>query len=65
MEVGDVVTVSASSTYVNPSGATTVFTDSIDIGVIAATSHGAKECPVETDPYITYTDETEPVTASE
>ena len=65
MEVGDVITVSASSTYVNPSGSTTVFTDSIDVGVIAATSHGAKECPVETDPYITYTDETEPVTASE
>lgn len=62
---GDVITVSASSTYVNPSGATTAFTDSIDVDVIAATSQGAKECAVETDPYITYTDETETVTASE
>lgn len=62
---GDIVTVSASSTYVNPSGATTVYTDSIDIDVIAATSQGAKECAVETDPYITYTDVTDEVTASE
>lgn len=62
---GDIVTVTASSTYANPSGATTEYTDSIDVEVIAAASQGAKECEVETDPYITYTDETVEVTASE
>ena len=63
--VGDVITVTAKSVYLNPSGATTVYSDSADVEIIAAVGHGAKECAVATDPYITYTDETETVTASE
>ena len=55
---GDKINVSAVATYVNPSGATTERTASFVATVTAATSHGAKECAVETDPYITYTDET-------
>lgn len=63
--VGDVITVTAKSVYLNPSGATVVYSDSADVEIVAAVGHGAKECAVATDPYITYTDETETVTASE
>lgn len=62
---GDKINVSAIATYVNPSGATTERTASFVATVTAATSQGAKECAVETDPYITYTDETVEATASE
>ena len=65
IEAGDVITVDASSVYVNPSGATTTFTASATVTVIAPVAQGAKECAVATDPYITYTDTTEDVTASE
>ena len=65
LEVGDVITVSAKSVYLNPSGATTVYDDSAEVEIIAPVGHGAKECAVATDPFITYTDETDSVTASE
>lgn len=65
LEIGDVITVTATSTYVNPSGATTAFTDTATATIVAATAQGAKECPVSTDPFITYTDETAEATASE
>lgn len=65
LEAGDVLTVVATSVYINPSGATTTYTDTATVTLTAPTAQGVKECVVETDPYITYTDETEEVTASE
>lgn len=65
LQVGDVITVTATSTWVNPSGVTSTFSDTAAATVIAPVAHGAKECAVATDPYITYTDVTEEVTASE
>lgn len=65
LEVGDIITVTATSVYTNPSGETPVYTATATVTVIAPVVNGAKECAVETDPYITYTDETEEVTASE
>ena len=65
LEAGDVLTVVATSVYINPSGATTTYTDTATITLTAPTAQGAKECAVETDPYITYTDETVEATASE
>lgn len=61
----DVITVTGTATYTNPSGATTTYTDDFTATVIAPAAQGAKECPVETKPYIEYTDETEVATASE
>ena len=65
LTAGDLVTVTAKSTYVNPSGATTDYTASATLTVAAATVAGAKECAVAQKPFIEYTDTTEPATASE
>ena len=65
LEVGDVITVTATSAYTNPSGQTPVYTAAATVTVVAPEAQGAKECSVETDPYITYTDETVEATASE
>lgn len=65
LEIGDIITVTAKAVYLNPSGSTSAYTDTAEVEIIAATGHGAKECAVATDPYVTYTDETEIVTASE
>jgi len=65
LAANDVLTVTATSVYVNPSGATTTYTDTATVTLTAPVAVGAKECAVETDPYLTYTDETEEVTASE
>jgi hypothetical protein len=65
LAANDMLTVTATSVYVNPSGATTTYTDTATVTITASTAQGAKECAVETDPYITYTDETVSVTASE
>lgn len=65
LQVGDVITVTAKSAYINPSAATTEYTATATVTVVAAEQYGAKECPVEEKPYIEYTDETESVTASE
>lgn len=65
IEVGDVLTVTAKSAYINPSGATTSYTATCTATVVAPTAQGAKECAVATDPYIEYTDTTEEATASE
>ena len=65
LQVGDIITVTATNVYTNPSGETPVYTATATVTVIAPVENGAKECAVETDPYITYTDETETVTASE
>lgn len=65
INVGDVLTVTAKSTYINPSGNTTVYTATCTATVIAPTVVGAKECAVSENPYIQYTDTTEEATASE
>lgn len=65
INVGDVLTVTAKSTYINPSGNTTVYTATCTATVIAPPVVGAKECAVATKPYIEYTDDPETVTASE
>lgn len=67
VQVGDIITITATSrgAYVNPSGNTTVYTATATATVTAAEDNGQKECQVETEPYITYTDETEYVSASE
>lgn len=65
LQIGDEITITATSVYVNPSGATSTFSDTATATVIASVAQGAKECPVSTDPYITYTDTTEEATASE
>lgn len=65
LATGDVITVTATSVYTNPSGATTVYTAAATVTVTAATGTPAKGCAVETDPFITYTDETVETTASE
>lgn len=62
---GDEITVTGTATYTNPSGATTTYTDDFTATVIAPIGQGAKECSVETKPYIEYTDVTEQATASE
>lgn len=65
LQVGDKITVTATSVYVNPSGSTSTFSDTATATVVAPVAQGAKECPVSTDPYITYTDTNIEVTASE
>lgn len=65
LEVGDEITITATSAYINPSGATTTFTATATATVIAPVAQGAKDCAVSTDPYIEYTDTTEEATASE
>lgn len=65
LEVGDVITITGTSTYTNPSGETTEYTATATATIIAPAEQPQKACSVETDPYITYTDETDVVTASE
>jgi hypothetical protein len=67
VQAGDVITVTATSkgAYVNPSDDTTVYTATCTATVTAPEADGQKECAVEEDPYIEYTDVTEYVTASE
>lgn len=65
IEIGDVITVTAKSAYINPSGATTAYTASATVEVVEAEIAGAKECSVEMQPFIVYADETDPATASD
>lgn len=65
LQVGDVIAIEGTATYTNPSGATTEYTATASATVVAATENGAKECEVETEPYIDYTGVTEDTTASE
>lgn len=65
LAANDVITVTGTATYTNPSGSTSTYTDDFAATVIAPVAQGAKECTVETKPYIEYTDETEVATASE
>lgn len=65
IQIGDVLTVTAKSAYINPSGATSTFTATATATVVAPENGGAKECAVAENPYIEYTDTTEEATASE
>lgn len=65
IEEGDVLTVTANSVYINPSGATQKFDATCTVTVVAPTNHGAKHCAVTEEPFIEYTDETQEATASE
>lgn len=57
LNVGDVITVTAKSSYINPSGATTEYTAEFVATIIAAPQIGAKESTVDTAPYITWDEE--------
>lgn len=65
IEVGDELTVTAKSVYVNPSGETQTFEATATATIVAPENGSAKECPVAEKPFIEYTDVTEDVTASE
>lgn len=65
LQAGDVITITASSTWINPSGTTTVYSDTAEATIIAPVSAGAKHCAVSEKPFIEYTDEYEEATASE
>lgn len=65
VEVGDVFTVNAKSSYINPSGETRTFEATATVTIVAPENFTAKECPVAKEPYIEYTNVTEDVTASE
>lgn len=65
LQVGDIITVTATSVYTNPTGETPAYTATATVTVTAPVENGAKECVVEADPYITYTDTTVEATASE
>lgn len=65
LQVGDVITVTATSIYTNPSGETNAYSATANVTVTAPVANGEKECSVETDPYLQYTDTTEPATASD
>lgn len=57
LAAGDVLTVTLTSVYVNPSGATTAYTDTFAATVAAPAAIGAKDTVVQTDPYLVYTEE--------
>ena len=63
LDVGDALTVTAKSPYVNPSGETSEYTATATVTIVAP--EPAEYCSVETDPYITYTDTTVEASASE
>lgn len=65
IEAGDEIVVSAKSVYINPSGETQSFEASFTGTAIDPPQPLTKECAVETDPYIQYTDETVETPASE
>lgn len=64
---GSAITLTAQTTYTNPSGSTTVYTAAPFSLTVAPAfgGHGAKECAVSENPFIQYTDEYEESTASE
>lgn len=55
LAVGDTITVTAKSAYVNPSGTTTDYTATFTATVTAAQAEGAKETFVEDNPNLVYT----------
>ena len=65
LEIDDVITVTATSVYVNPSGQTPAYTATATVTIVESGETPEKECAVETDPYIAYVSETIEATASE
>ncbi len=63
LEAGDVLTITAASVYINPSGATEVYAATADVTVTAAADGLPKGGIVEQKPYIVYDEDTEPATA--
>ena len=63
--VGTTIKVGCKATYINPSGATQTLEDECSVIVVAKTPQGAKECSVAKKPFIEYTNESDPATASE
>lgn len=66
LEVGDTITVSAKTTYINPStGVAADYSGTATVTIAAAPAWfvADKLCVVETDPYITYTESTTPTDA--
>ena len=64
LQIGDEITIQATSVYINPSGATNVYTASETI-TLAQSNFVGKIRPVEVLPFITYSDSTFEATASE
>ena len=65
LEVGDAITITATSAYINPSGETTEYEATAIATIVAPELPPNKACSVETEPYIEYTDVTDEATASE
>lgn len=61
LQADDVITITAKSTYINPSGSTTPYTATATVTVVAPELPGAKNTITATDPYITYTNEPDTV----
>lgn len=57
LEADDVITVTGTATYTNPSGSTTTYTDTFAATVAAAATKGAKEDLVDVAPQLIYTAE--------
>lgn len=57
LQANDVITVTGTATYTNPSGSTTTYTDTFAATVAAAAAKGAKEDLVEVAPQLVYTAE--------
>lgn len=64
LQIGDEITIQATSVYINPSGATNVYTASETI-TLALSNFVGKISPVEELPFITYGESTFEATASE
>lgn len=54
LQVGDIITVLATSAYINPSGETSEYTATATATVTNAADFGYKETPVDIEPYIDY-----------
>lgn len=65
ISIGSGIGIQATATYTDPSGTTTEYTAAFTATIVEATAQGAKECAVETDPYIEYVATTDEATASE
>lgn len=65
IDEGTVMRVECKATYINPSGETQAFKDECDVTVVAKKTHGTKECSVSKKPYVEYTNNPDPATASE
>lgn len=63
IQTGDILTVEATSAYINPSGETTEYKATCTVTIVEPEDHGFKEDAIDTDPYIQYTDEKDAITS--